>query len=650
LIPFITSKKGNIERISVFRYCFSQKLKRNDEQFQKFSNWLNRNPDIYLFEIDSEGFFTFFPLREEMTWQYKLTKRKEISAPFFNTQQISAYLGKLIRGVFSENYEQFLNQNIFVTDCISFVPFNVKKCIEFNIEFFEDGSFFVHFHPVSKITGYQSVSLNYIRELKRNFQKEVDNLIVSIVDLKTNYRQKIEIFNNDDNKRLEEFLEKHTDSIVTFDYHFLASYSPSIFGQIVQNTINDVDESILYLEKIIVSVSFPDWFNFQSKPFLKITVDELGNSANLRIGENKCVNKQSATYYSGIFKPTDNCVIQPVLIDKYPYNSLFSELIQKFNKDAVNFTILNPIQLQSNTSPDLTHILERMQALSDKRFLLCIFTNHSLSPDFFMPFSKKKLQFQTYQGSFEKYKLSNFAIKSLDKLGGIICAINNTFENENTYFLGIDLGHSQNKEERFSNLGVTIFNNNGILIKQHVNKKIRKDESITSESISPAFTVFKSYLNEHKKKMPDKLIIHRDGKLHNRDIENIVNQAKEHFETKDIDIVEIIKSGFPVIAGFEKKDGAYLNLSSGSCWIHCSERYAILITNVQSNENNGIANPVIIKHRYGKTDFKQLITQLYWFTKIHTNNLYNSTRLPATTQKANNLVGTGKKRQATYLG
>jgi hypothetical protein len=650
LIPFITSKQGKIERISVFQYRYSQKLKRNIDQFQKFKNWLSRNPDIYLYEVDLEGFTTFFPMREEITWQYKSSKSKEISAPFINNQQISTYLGALIRDVFSEKYERFLNQNIFLTDCISLVPFNIKKCIEFNIEFFEDGSFFVHFHPVSKIIGYQPASLSYIRELKRNFQKEVDNLIVSIVDLKTYHRQKIEIFNIDDNKHLEEFLEKHTDPIVTFDYHFLASYSPSIFNQIVQNTINDVDESILYLEKIILSVSFPDWFNFQSKPFLKITVDELGNSANLIIGENKCVNKQSATYYSGIFKPADNCVIQPVLIDKYPYNSLFSELIQKFNKDAVNFTILNPIQLQSNTSPDLTHILERMQALSDKRFLLCIFTNHSLSPDFFMPFSKKKLQFQTYQGSFEKYKLSNFAIKSLDKLGGTICVIHNTFENENTYFLGIDLGHSQNKEERFSNLGVTFFNHNGILIKRFVNKKIRKDESITPESILPAFSAFKTYLNEHKKKMPSKLIIHRDGKLHNRDIENIVNQAKEQLETEDIDIVEIIKNGFPVIAGFEKKDGAYFNLNSGSCWIHCLKKYAILITNVQSTEKNAIVNPLIIKHRYGKTDFKQLITQLYWFTKIYTNNLYNSTRLPATTQKANNLVGTGKIRHASYLG
>ena len=119
---------------------------------------------------------------------------------------------------------------------------------------------------------------------------------------------------------------------------------------------------------------------------------------------------------------------------------------------------------------------------------------------------------------------------------------------------------------------------------------------------------------------------------------------------EQIDIVEVIKNGFPVIAGFEKNDGAYLNLKSGSYWIHNSKKYAILITNIQSDDKNAIVNPLIIKHWYGNTNFDKILNQIYWFTKVYTNNLYNSTRLPATTQKANNLVGTGKIHSASYLG
>ena len=650
MIPFITSKQGRILSISVYRYKFSNELKRNAKQYQKFSSWLTRNQDIFLFEIDSDGFSTFFPMEEEMTWQYQLSKSKEIFAPFINTQQISTYIGAVIRGVFSEKYDRFLNRNIFVRESLTLEPFTLKKCIEFNVEFFEDGTFLVHFLPVSKITGNNPASINYIQELKRNFAKEVDNLIVSVVDSTTFHRKKVDIFSPDDIKLLESFLDKHTDSIATFDYHFLANYSPTIFGQLVRSTVKDVDESILFLEKILLSVSFPDFLNFQAKPFLKIEVEELGNNSNLRIGESKCVNKQSAVYYSGIYQTADNCMIQPLLIDNYSFDSLFSELMQRFNKGATNFVILNPIQLQSNDIPEVSNILEFRKRNPSAKLLLCIFTKHTLSSDFFAPFITNQLMFQTYQGSLENYKLSNFVAKSLDKLGGIICTINNTYENEDTYFLGIDLGHSQNKEEQYSNLGVVFFNNKGIIIKKYVNKKIRKNETITSESICPAFLSFKAYLLKNNIKTPEKLIIHRDGKLHKQDVENIVEQAKEHLGVEQIDIVEVIKNGFPVIAGFEKNDGAYLNLKSGSCWIHNSKKYAILITNIQSDDKNAIVNPLIIKHWYGNTNFDQILNHIYWFTKVYTNNLYNSTRLPATTQKANNLVGTGKIHSASYLG
>jgi hypothetical protein len=650
LIPFITSKQGRISSVSVFHYKFSNELKRNAEQYQKFSSWLARNQDIFLFEIDSSGFSTFFPMKEEMTWQYQSSKSIEIFAPFINTQQISTYIAAVIRSVFSEKYDRFLNRNIFIIESLSLEPFTLKKCIEFNVEFFEDGTFFVHFLPVSKVTGNKPASLSYIQELKRNFAKEVDNLIVSVVDLATFHRKKVDIFSLDDIKLLEPFLDKHTDSIATFDYHFLANYSPTIFGQLVRNTVKDVDESILFLEKILLSVSFPNFLNFQAKPFLKIEVEELGNNSNLRIGESKCVNKQSAVYYSGIYQTADNCMVQPVMVDNYPFDSLFSELMQRFNKGATNFVILNPIQLQSNDIPEVSNILEFRKRNPRAKLLLCIFTKHTLSSDFFTPFLTNQLIFQTYQGSLENYKLSNFVAKSLDKLGGIICTINNTCENEDTYFIGIDLGHSQNKEEQYSNLGVVFFNNNGIIIKKYVNKKIRQNERITSESICPAFLSFKAYLLKNNKKTPEKLIIHRDGKLHKQDVENIVEQAKEHLGVEQIDIVEVIKNGFPVIAGFEKNDGAYLNLKSGNCWIHNSKKYAILITNIQSDDKNAIVNPLIIKHWYGNTNFDQILNQIYWFTKVYTNNLYNSTRLPATTQKANNLVGTGKIHSASYLG
>ena len=117
-----------------------------------------------------------------------------------------------------------------------------------------------------------------------------------------------------------------------------------------------------------------------------------------------------------------------------------------------------------------------------------------------------------------------------------------------------------------------------------------------------------------------------------------------------LDIVEIIKSGFPVIAKHNTR-GDSENLSSGSAFRDDVARYAILVTNTQADQEKAILNPIIIKHKYGETAFSKIVDQVYWFTKVYTNNLYYSSRLPATTLKANNIVVTSNKvHQSTYLG
>ncbi len=650
MIPFITSKQGKLETISVFRYRFTDYLKRNEEQFQKFQKWISRNQDIILFEMDNEGFSSFLPMNDEFTRQYELIKRKEITAPFSNTQKISLFIGNILRSLFSNNYRQYLNSNCFITEEIDFYPFLLKKCIEFNIEVFTDGIFLVHFLPVSKITSSEVASSTYIRNLKTKFKNEIDSLLVTVVDQKNFAKQKINLSSSEDMCSLDEFVTNHENSIFTFDYHFLASYSSAIFRKITENTIKDLDQSVAYVEKIISSLQFPEWFNVQPKPFSRVTTHEFGNLANLRVGENKCVNKQSAAFYTGIYRPAGGGIIQPILIDSFQESPTFNDLIHKFNKGSNDFLVQTPIRLLSDETPDLTGVFEQKKERINQKMLACIFTQYELSTEFLSIFRKKRISYQIYQGSIDNFKLSNFTIKSLEKLGGILCTINQTDENENAYFMGIDLGHKSKNNQSFTNLGIAFFDNKGILLKHYVNKNIKKDESISREGIAPAFSTFINFLKKHNKPLPQKLIIHRDGKLHSGDIECLAQVAGENFSIENMDVLEIVKNGFPIIAGFETKDGAYCNLDSGSCWIDDVHKYAILVTNIQSDEKNALVKPLIIKHRYGNSDFKKLVKQIYWFTKIYTNNLYNSTRLPATTQKANNLAGTGKSHQATYLG
>jgi hypothetical protein len=176
-------------------------------------------------------------------------------------------------------------------------------------------------------------------------------------------------------------------------------------------------------------------------------------------------------------------------------------------------------------------------------------------------------------------------------------------------------------------------------------EKMPKNEALNQFALEQCFSQMKNYLVKNKYSMPQKLIIHRDGKVHDGDINALLSQAKSHFQT---DVVEVIKSGYPVMANL--LNNIYTNLNSGEYWVYEDKRYAILVTNTQADKDGEMLNPIIIKQKYGLTRFTNLVEQLYWFTKVYTNNLYNSTRLPATTEKANNLVGTSNRQHtSSYL-
>jgi hypothetical protein len=273
--------------------------------------------------------------------------------------------------------------------------------------------------------------------------------------------------------------------------------------------------------------------------------------------------------------------------------------------------------------------------------------------DFFEPI--KNLKLQIYQGDTtdnkqNRAKLSNFVCKCLEKLGGVVCAIADSHTNESGYFIGIDLGHTTHGEEKFSNLATVILDHRGLLIGNNIVKKIPRKENLIEIHCITAFKKLSAILTKNNLPQPTQIVIHRDGKLHSTDITSLTNSIHNVWGNIQVDIVEIIKSGFPVIAMKDDK-GAAINPKSGSSYQDNDHKYSILVTNIQAEEHSAVISPIIIKHKFGNTDFNKIVDQVYWFTKVYTNNLYNSTRLPATTLKANNIVGTSmKQHKPTYLG
>lgn len=646
MTPFLTSKVGQIDRISIYSYTWTENLLNQSDQFNKLKFWLMKSEDNSLFEITDYGFKTLKPLSKSSSWQYSFKESIELVPPFKNIQNLSSYISSLIRSVLSKSYTRFHRENTFITDSIFSDPFVLHKCIEFNVEIFENGKIYIHFLPVSKITSPEKISIEYLMLLRRNLNGISKDIGLTLVDKKTFRRLRVNDVNDQaeiENTKL--FFENSDNIICTFDYHSIASFSPHFFGLVVNETIKNIDNSIFYLQEKLEKVLFSFDFNFQQKPFFKVEIKSLGKENNLIVGENKSVNKQSAAFYNGIFQAANNALIQPIFVNNIKSTD-FKNIITRFNKNCEFFEVLDPIILDPKDEHCFDPIIQAFSRQSGK-YLLAIITDYQLPKVYIDSLRKKKISYQIYLGEIDKYKMSNFAVKCLEKLGGHLSIIKNSEENENTYFIGIDLGHSISDSNGFSNIALVFFDNKGVILHSVVKKYLPRNESIETESIGECLESFRRYLKKHNRSESEKIIFHRDGKLHPSDIKSIVEQSKKHLNVDNIEIVEIIKHGYPVIACFD--EGAYVNLESGDYYLN--DNYAILITNVQVDEKNAIVNPLIIKHKYGFNCMDRIVKQVYWFTKVYTNNLYNSTRLPATTQKANNIVGTGKKQHlSTYEG
>jgi hypothetical protein len=433
--------------------------------------------------------------------------------------------------------------------------------------------------------------------------------------------------------------------IATFDYHFIANYSHKIFGEITENTIKELTSSIDFLAPISGLMELPDFIELHNKPFFEIGINRLANRNNLLIGSDKKVREQKAAFYNGIYQPVSDKVIQPITVDGVK-TDLLNDLLQTFNQGG-SIEILNTIKLSSNENID-TSVFKELKKQFKGKLLLTIFTKYQQPKDYFDSIYKLGIRLQMYQGQIDKYKLSNFTVKCLEKLGGTLNIINNTFEPETTYFVGIDLGHTTQNKKKYSNLCVVLFDNRGRLLAHKVIQEIPRNEALDMSALAQAMYSFEELIKKERLPYPQKLIIHRDGKVLDQDIESVDMVIKKGLKINDYDIVEVIKSGYPVIAAYNGQ--CYRNLESGNSWTLSDKRYAILVTNIQADEKGSVLRPIVIKHRHGVTEFSKLVEQVYWFTKVYTNNLYNSTRLPATTEKANNLVGTSDRRfVSTYM-
>jgi len=371
------------------------------------------------------------------------------------------------------------------------------------------------------------------------------------------------------------------------------------------------------------------------------------------------VGKQSQAFYNGIYKPAWKGIIVPVLLNDDDISN-FQELIKKFNPKQSDFQILPETIIKETKEDPRTiselirdEIIPKIEKIKGK-FLIAIFSKFKMPNDTFKYIRRYEKQIfnglandSSKQGDIV---LSNFVCKCLEKLGGQVAAIDNTFLDESGIFLGIDLGHSTHGEERKSNLAGVTFDCHGNLLGKFMVPDLDRKENLTKIGLDLLLSGLKRKMSNKFPRALKHVVIHRDGKLHSGDLVLLKESISTNWGDCEIDVVEVIKSGYPLV--LERNQDKKLAVpESGSFYVDTKNKYAILITNDQVRERNKTVNPIIIKHKMGSLDFHKIVEQVYWFTKIHTQGIHNPTRLPATTLKANNIVSTSRKTHIpTYLG
>ncbi|PHI17975.1 hypothetical protein CEQ90_20350 [Lewinellaceae bacterium SD302] len=641
---FLTSRYGFIPKIFIYRYDFSETLKSQAKE--KLCKWLKLDKSIHLYKI-SESYFVLFNKLDGTSNQYRFKSAQYLDAPYENIQEVSTFISRLIISGIDDDYKQYHNTNSVIVDNIVLEDYLLLKCVKFNVELFATGRFYIHLYPNTKIINAPELDTNFINKLHNNISEGVSGVNISLRVEKERFRITRDLSDKRNLKELCNFIDLNNDKKVfaTFNYRSLAKINPSVFREIQSLTLNIIDKEISVIREVASRINL-GICELYKKPFFAFEHRAPSKMKNLVVGGGNIVSKQSAAYHNGMYRGVENTNIRPIYINREgkEIESEFYDKLKRYNGNSNGNKLIKPISIKASEIDSNFELPKSILTERERKTINAVFSEYEIPDDFFDRMYDANQVFQIYVGRPEKYKIDNYAVKCLTKAGGLLNVIYETNENVNTYFIGIDLGHSLKE----SVLGLTLFSNKGELIRFQTSI-CNHSEALDTFPLKTAMEHLKRHLDINDLPKAKKIIVHRDGKNHIHDINRLVDSIILVFDVIVIDIVEVIKSGYPIIGCY---DNGYLLPNSGDYFKDRDEDYAILVTNTQSKDKNKgqILKPIIIKRKYGRTLFSNLVEQVYWFTKVYTNNLYQSSRLPATTEKANNIVGTGLKRhQSSYL-
>lgn len=641
----ITSRYGKIEYIQLYSYMYSQRIQKKKDIKLKLISWLKANQSLQLFRFTSHGFETLKPLPEE-NWQYQCTGFKQEKPPIANIAMFSQYLHQIfdiqLSKIYKKHGDDFVYENVISQD------FKLDLCFNFNVELFDDGRFLIHFFATSHIcltnNDIQHV-INIVKSIQNDDEQYFPKFFIS--DVASGRSKTIFPLSKKSIEEHDRFVQMHHDIQYSFDYQFMGYFFPTILTIFMSKSKVKITAISETLHKASSALHGFDGLRLHELPLLPVKLQSVMPEMNLIIGNNKIVSKLSAIYYSGLFCSVKDKYILPLLFttDESIVQKTKVLIDQHFNING-NISWLPALHVSKNEN-NLTAIIKLKKQYPS--VLVMIFANALIHREQIQYLRDNRIRYQIMQLPTDQYRLSNFAVKCLHKLGAKVSLIKDSGLPKDGYFVGIDLGHSHKTKDQAgcSTLIMVFFNTHGEHLFTANLTDLPLNEALHKKTINDALGMFKKHLTDSKLNMPSKLIFHRDGKLHSDDTAILIEGVYSTFGITDVNIVEIIKSGHPYI--FAQKDHRSHNAISGQYWAIKDKDYALLITNDQQTSPGEALKPIFIKRKYGQLPFEVIISQVYWFCKIYTNNIYYPTRLPATTELANNRAGTGTKQyKASY--
>jgi len=408
------------------------------------------------------------------------------------------------------------------------------------------------------------------------------------------------------------------------------------------------DERFMHVTSFIKSIGATPVLGLEAEPRpSNVAYDELNidTSTNLRFGDGRTAPYGKAGLdRSGVHQAPDSLDLLFLHPERYERESkrFLEELLSKLRDYGADPTSLKQESYTLGREFDYTRYGgsadERgcvVAVVPDKAAVDDMDTVDDPYPEFKRQFGQRRVPSQMVAASSldEPAYLGNIAAGVVAKAGGIPWRIDEV-PGGGDVFVGLDVTYDPETGQHLGASANIVMADGTILASESVS--LQQGETFEVDDVIDVLKDLIRVCVAEEGGPPSQVTIHRDGQFY-LDVDDLVDrlEAASDFIPK-FNLVEIRKSGNPRIAEYTGDD--FEVASKGVGFVSRSGEHAYLATTgkpeISPNNSLGTPRPIQVVKRHGSTDIGTLTEQVYWLSEAHVASISRSTRLPITTEYA----------------